>query len=389
MMNVQTQTFARTAIPRNLGVLFFVGGLGLLIGLGGLFPLFLEGHRMFNTGSMDKMVWGIAVVTYAYLALASFGVTLVTMLGSLFRLRGCEPLLMPNLLLALALAIGAVAALALELGHPVRAIWAMPFNLQFRSPFYWMGIAWTAYLALLLIALGLSFRSSPGKPFNRKLGVLLVLAALGALTVQALVYGLMAMRPVWFSSTLPLYFLIGAVLVGLSLIVLFTHIAHGFDAGSMPEDTRRLMADGVPTALLTILVVYLLATASRVVTGLWSNLDGHRIVYEHLIRSGWFHLEVWVGLLLPVVLLSLRKLSARPAVQSCAAVLLLTAAFIGRYEFIIGGQRVPLFKGTWVPGLIDYTPSVTEWMVSVFAFSLVLALYAMGSRMIGFIQARG
>jgi molybdopterin-containing oxidoreductase family membrane subunit len=116
-------------------------------------------------------------------------------------------------------------------------------------------------------------------------------------------------------------------------------------------------------------------------------LDGHQVVYEHLIRSGWFHFEIWIGLLLPAVLLSVRKLSARPSVQAVAAVLSLIAAFIGRYEFVIGGQVVPLFKGTWVPGLIDYTPSITEWMVCAFAFFLVLALYAAGCRIIGLIQA--
>jgi hypothetical protein len=50
--------------------------------------------------------------------------------------------------------------------------------------------------------------------------------------------------------------------------------------------------------------------------------------------------------------------------------------FIGRYEYIIGGQLVPLFKGSWVTGLIDYTPSTTEWLVTIMAFSLVFAGWA-------------
>ena len=59
--------------------------------------------------------------------------------------------------------------------------------------------------------------------------------------------------------------------------------------------------------------------------------------------------------------------------QVMAAVATLVAMFIGRYEYIVGGQLVPLFKGAWVTGLIDYTPSMTEWMITAMAFSLVFA----------------
>lgn len=366
---------ARAGVSRPL---LYAGLVGLLIGSIGLFDVFAQGHRAFNTGSMDKMVWGLMVVVYAYLGLASFGVTIVTMLGALFRPRESAPLLGTHLLLGLSLALGALTALALELGHPLRAIWALPFNFQFRSPFYWMGVAWTVYLALLCPTLML-FRKV-GQAVGRGLKISLLLAALGALTVQGLVYGLMAMRPVWFGSALPLYFLAAALLVGLALVVLFAPASHGSDISRLPPDTRSLLADTVPTALLAALIVYLLATASRIVTGLWSNLDGHRVVYEHLIRSGWFRLEIWL-LLLPLALLAPQKLRRRPAVQVLASALLLVATFIGRYEFVIGGQQVPLFKGTWVPGLIDYAPSVTEWLLCLFAFSLSLIAYLLGSRL--------
>jgi molybdopterin-containing oxidoreductase family membrane subunit len=63
-----------------------------------------------------------------------------------------------------------------------------------------------------------------------------------------------------------------------------------------------------------------------------------------------------------------------------AAVLIIVGLFINRYEFVIGGQLVPLFKGSWVPGMISYSPSITEWMLTVMAFGIVLAGWAFGEK---------
>jgi Ni/Fe-hydrogenase subunit HybB-like protein len=66
--------------------------------------------------------------------------------------------------------------------------------------------------------------------------------------------------------------------------------------------------------------------------------------------------------------------------QIGAALLVLVAMFIDRYLFVIGGQVVPVFKGAWVSGFVDYTPSLTEWMLVVMSISLCLAIYAFGEK---------
>jgi molybdopterin-containing oxidoreductase family membrane subunit len=49
--------------------------------------------------------------------------------------------------------------------------------------------------------------------------------------------------------------------------------------------------------------------------------------------------------------------------QLVAAVIAIVALFAARYDFVIGGQLVALFKGSWAQGLLSYTPSLTEWAV--------------------------
>jgi molybdopterin-containing oxidoreductase family membrane subunit len=70
-------------------------------------------------------------------------------------------------------------------------------------------------------------------------------------------------------------------------------------------------------------------------------------------------------------------------VQVLASALVIAALAIGRYEFVIGGQMVPMFQGAWVGELVQYTPSLTEGMLGLMAVFLALALYALGERLFG------
>jgi molybdopterin-containing oxidoreductase family membrane subunit len=57
----------------------------------------------------------------------------------------------------------------------------------------------------------------------------------------------------------------------------------------------------------------------------------------------------------------------------------IVALLIAKYEFVIGGQLVPLFKGSWVHGLIQYSPSTTEWVLLAMSAFLAYAVYAFGA----------
>lgn len=96
-----------------------------------------------------------------------------------------------------------------------------------------------------------------------------------------------------------------------------------------------------------------------------------------MLGSPLFYLELLVGLLLPLTLL-LSPARGQPLVSILTALCIIGSLFIARYEFVIGGQLVPLFKGSWVPDLIAYVPSMTEWMVTLTGFALVVTLYSFG-----------
>jgi len=359
--------------------LLAAGGIGLVASLGvALMALMTQGHAAFNT-SNDGVVWGLPVAVYVFFVLTSTGLTLVASLAMVFNFKEFYPIAKRCVWLAAATLIAGFASLALELGHPFRMLWAIPLSFQVSSAMNWMGVLYALYLVLLLVKF---FRIEGGdwdSGASRNFGIAAFLSVIAAHGTLGLAFGMMAMRPFWYDGLLPIYFLATAFLSGVAFAVLISYIAYGLDQDNMPERVRSLMTGAMPKLFATVLGIVILFVAFRTVTGLWSNADGLE-VFHHMVASPWFWVEIIAMLVAFLILLS-PALRTQGSMQLAASLLVVLALAIGRYEFVIGGQVVPLFKGTWVEGIISYTPSTTEWMLALLAVSLMLVIYAVGERM--------
>jgi Ni/Fe-hydrogenase subunit HybB-like protein len=80
------------------------------------------------------------------------------------------------------------------------------------------------------------------------------------------------------------------------------------------------------------------------------------------------------------VVMLIASLRSNPAVQVVVSMAVFAGLFAERYFFVVGGQVVPLFRGTWEWNLIAYTPSLTEWALTVMGSAIIFALYAAGER---------
>ena len=344
------------------------------------YGLLTQGHAAFNTNS-HGITWGLAIATYVYLVLTSTGLTFVASLGMLFGFHAFYPIAKRCVWLAIATIVAGFMVLALELGHPFRMSWALPTGFQYKSPMFWMGTFYSLYLLFLAAKFQRIHVGDWTSPLSRNLGIASFVSVIVAHGNLGLIFGMMWMRPVWHDYMLPVYFLITAGLSGLAFAIFFTYLAYDFDRGKMPEPLRTLASGtALPYIFATVLAITLFMVAARTISGLWSNFEGLQ-VYHHIVRSPLYHLELWLGLVVPFILLLSPTLLRKPSVQITAAVLVMVAVFIGRYEFIVNGQIVPVFKGNWIFGFIEYTPSLTEWMVTLIGISLVIVLYALGERL--------
>ncbi|MGQ0709699.1 MAG: NrfD/PsrC family molybdoenzyme membrane anchor subunit [Rhodoferax sp.] len=345
-----------------------------------LYQLIVVGHAAFNTSS-DGVNWGMAISTYVFFALTSSGLTMIASLGTVFGFAHFMPVAKRCIFLAIITLVAGFAVLALELGHPFRMIWTIPTGMQIMSPMFWMGIFYTIDLILLIIKFYLMWQEDWDSGLSHLVGHLGFIAVILASGMLGLVFGSMAMRPMWFGSFTSIYYMLTAALCGAAAIVVTTYMAYDFQRDAMPPALQYwACGTSLPKVFATLIGITLVMFLTRFWVGLWSNLDGMEGL-RLLVRTPLFQIELWFGLVIPFLMMLSPRLRMQVDKQIVAAFLVLGAMFINRYEFIIGGQLIPMFKGTWVNSLQPYFPSATEWALTIMGFGITLALYALGEKL--------
>ncbi|KDE38817.1 NrfD protein [Nitrincola lacisaponensis] len=357
-----------------LSALIFLGSLVVALG-----NLGSQGHASFNTSS--ALPWGQPIATYLYFALASSGLGLLASLPLVFGFKQYYPVAKRCVFLAFIILISGMTVLALELGNVFRMLWAIPLNLQIQSAMFWMGVFYALDLLFLLWKFGKLDAGEWDSKTSKQVGIASFIGVLLASGNLALIFGMMSMRPFWFDGLLPIYFYFTGVTSGMAALVFFVYLAHGFNRDKMHPAMQSLMTGALPKMFAALIGGTLLFIAARAITGLYSNNPEINIVWtDYLFASGLYHLSLWVGLLLPFVLMLNGKLRNQVNVQLLVSVLVFLGLFAERFYFVVGGQVVPLFKGTWYPDLIAYTPSVTEWALTIMGWSLAFLLCVLGEK---------
>jgi molybdopterin-containing oxidoreductase family membrane subunit len=360
-------------------LIFIVAVFGLVVtGALVLFNLASEGHAAFNADNLG-LHWTFPIVVYDYFLLTSTGLAMIASLMLIFGGTECQPLVRRCLWLAVAGFVGGVVVLALELSYPIRAIWAIPTSLAVTSALWWKVIFVITYVVLLLITVNLLRKPGEWPAAARTSATLLLLAALGVTGVAGVVYGSMTMRPFWSSGDVPVAFIFESLLGGLAFAIFFSYLMHGFNQASMSAPLRNLLSGMLPKVFALAIFVHLMFVGTRALIGLYSNAEGLQ-VWHHLAGTPLFHVELWVGLGLPLLLMLSPRLRVNGNSQILASLLVMISLFIARYDYIIGGQLIPLFKGAWAPDLLNYAPSFTEWLLLLMAIFLANAIYAWGEK---------
>ena len=371
---------ATVALPNpKSNMTLLVATIGFLVtGAFVVANLVTKGHHAFNTDNLG-LFWTLPIVTYDVFLLTSTGLAMTACIGLVLGVEDFNAIAKRCLWLALAGLSGGVLALFLELGHPLRSLYAIPLNLQTTSPLFWKVQAIGAYVVLLLLLLSRAVRPGWTPQSTRGLSIAVMIAALAISMLAGSVFGMMAMRPHWYGGEVPVAFHIESLLGGMAFAIFFTYLAYGFDQTRLPANVRTLFNGKMRVAFLVVISLHVMFLGARVVSGLWSNAEGLEL-WQHFARSPLFRVEIWMCVALPFVLMLLPGVRETGWAQVLAAALVAVGLFIARYDFIIGGQLVPLFKGSWAPELLSYTPSLTEWMLLAMAIFLANVVNAWGER---------
>jgi hypothetical protein len=140
-------------------VLFMLAIIGVVFG--GYFAV-EEWFMSASFATNDGMIWTLPLVSYIFLALISTGISIFLALGDLFNIQIVKDNKKLLVVSALAILVGAFAALATELGSPQGVFWLL-LSPNLNSPIWWMG---TLYF-IELVFLGIKYISLVmDKPFS-------------------------------------------------------------------------------------------------------------------------------------------------------------------------------------------------------------------------------
>lgn len=353
-----------------LGVISFVIGAPYV-----LWMLYTEGHSAFNTSS--DVAWGAPIAFYLFFLLTSSGMSILSSLDSVFGMNLFFPVAKRMVFMSICCLLAGFSILALEIGHPFRMLWALPFSFQIHSPMWWMGVFYSLDLVLLIAKFLLLHRGRWHDTVTHWVSIASFVVCVLAPGTLGLVFGMMAMRQAWFSPIMPMYFILLGFTSAIAFLLFFGSILPHNLTKDLTPAMERLFKETLPRLFFIAVLAVIGMRFGQIVTNLWSNFEGMDAHWLAL-KSPLYWVEITIGLILPALLMSNGTLRANRLVQAVAGLGFMIGMFTGRLEFLINGQLVPLFKGSYA-GYVDYWPSMTEWMLVPIGVGVFLMLYGAGS----------
>jgi len=372
---------------RNFWLLALLGGLVSAIGLGAAHYMELHGHVV--TGMNNQVVWGIPHVFAIFMIVAASGVLNVASIGSVFGQTDYKPRAPLSGLLSIALLMGGLMVLMLDLGRPDRVIVAAT-NFNPTSVFAWNVVLYSGMVGIVAVYL-FTMLERRFNHFSRTVGLAALVWRFILTTGTGSIFAFLVARQAYQSALLAPLFIVLSFGWGLAVFLL--------TQSSMFAWTNRHLTPHIERRMARLLGVFIAAALYLVAVYHLTNLYYARQVgFEAfiLLNGGIFPLLFWLGYvifgtLIPLVLLFHPALIGERS-TAFASVLVIGGALSWLFVFIIGGQSFPLeiFPGyvatsTFADGQIaHYVPSLPELLLGVGGIGVAFLLTIIGIRVLNY-----
>ncbi len=259
-----------------------------------------------------------------------------------------------NLALSLTSFIIGALLIAMDVGNPVR-IWRIMTAFRFSS-----GMVWDFWLLIVagVIALVYLLVVKGGKP-QKALAILGILAGVAVVVAESWMLSTEAVHahPMWGSGFMAITFLLGAVIAGLSIVLV---------AG-----TGDIRVQGWLSIALWVSLVFVLL---EVLTGLVGESDEVGLILIGF-AAPFFWLQVIVGLLLPILLLM------RKTYVWLAGILAVIGVICERVWTLASGQAIPrlaLPQGVYFPSLVELIAVIGMVALGILIYRLLTMIFKPG-----------
>ena len=307
----------------------------------------MESSILYNipefANSAMPLGWPIAV--YFFLTGSLAGLYITSVIATLMKKEEWQPVAKIGAVGAVVLLLTAPVLLIIDLNHPFR-FWHLFFYLNPTSPLTWGSF----FLAMDgVVCLAYAYFVLQGNTRMARIW------GLGGLPIAIAGHGytgfflaLSKARAFWNTALNPALFMVSAMVCGLAVMIVLINLWLRRYAPEMsPEQVEK--HKGVIGTLLRILMIFIVADLFLIGSDLTvlASSDTESYAMLQLLTTGqfaiWFlGIELLLGAVLPLALLSVPKIRMIPAVQYASAALVIIGIFVMRIIIVIGGQSVPM-----------------------------------------------
>ena len=327
-----------------------------------------------STNLTDQFPWGlwIGFDVMTGVALASGGFTLAAVVY-VFNIKQFKPVIRPAILTAFLGYLLVIVGILFDLGKPwniwhVMVMWN-PHSVMFE-------VGWCVMLYTTVLALEFSpvvfekFRLE--KPLKIIKSILIPLVILGVIlsTLHQSSLGSLflivpeKLHPLWYSSLLPVFFFISAVMVGFAMVVFESYLSSRAFNKRLEKPILMELARGAVFVMMMYLILKLIDFGRR---------DALGYLFEPTFETLMFWLEIGIGVILPMILLAIPKIRRNETALFWSVSMIVVGLVMNRLNVAITGMQGAAGE-TYYPHWMEV--SITLMLVALgFAAFRMIAKY--------------
>ncbi len=384
----------RELTGNSRGYYALLGGLVLIVLLALAAVQAMEHRGHIITGMDNHTVWGLPHVFAVFLVVAASGALNIASMASVFGKTEFKPLAPLSALLALALLLGGLTILLLDLGRPDRLIVAIT-HFNFKSIFALNMFLYSGFMGLVIAYLWTMMEHGMQR-YTPLAGLAAFVWRIALTTGTGSIFGFLVARQAYDSALLAPLFIALSLSYGLALFLLVLMLAF--------RSSGRPLGDALLARLARLQAIFIAAGLYFVLVYHLTNLyfTKHQEFERFLLLDGGVHTalfwlgQVLLGGVLPIALLLHPRIGGMRQRLAASALLVVGGGLAQMWVTIIGGQAFPLvlFPGkqlssSFNDGAINaYTPSLFELALGLGGVAAAGLIVLLALKFLGFLPER-
>ncbi len=324
------------------------------------------------TGMGRDVSWGLYLMNFTFLVGVAASGVMVVLPYYLHDYKQFRRLTTLGEFLAVAAIVMCITFVTIDLGQPTRFI-NLFLHPSPNSVLFWDIVVLMSYLVVNVIIGWLVLDAKrKGESPQKWLKVLILVSiplAISIHTVTAFIYAGLAGRPFWLTGLMAPRFLASAFAAGPALLIIAALILRRYTSFDAGKEAIQKIAQIVTYALLATVFFFMVESF----TILYSDMPGHTVHFWYLVtgldgNTGlvpwmWTAFIFWI---VAAALLVFPKTRRNEMTMLIALVLVFISMWIDKGM----GLMVPGFVPSPTGEIVEYTPTVTEWLITLGVWAL-------------------